>query len=197
MTRGVPVPPAERPVKYRQAARVIVTANERVLLMADSDPGVPNSGWWVTPGGGIDDDEDWLDAAVRELFEETGLRIEREQLRGPVASRVVRHGYCDRVLVQQEMFFRLDLDEQFEPSSAGFTAEEQQTMQGFGWFSVDEMSRLQVWPAELANLVSREAGDQPADLGVADESTVALLPGQGDQLPAQWSASNPASSAAD
>jgi 8-oxo-dGTP pyrophosphatase MutT (NUDIX family) len=31
---------------------------------------------WITPGGGVEDHESHAEGAVRELFEETGLRIE-------------------------------------------------------------------------------------------------------------------------
>ena len=64
-------------------------------------------------------------------------------------------------------------------------------MQGFGWFSVEEMSRMQVWPVGLAPLFSRQLGAEPGaeqlvDWGVMDESSVPVLPGQADDLPADW-----------
>ena len=38
----------------------------RVLLFADTDPGVPGVSWWVTPGGGIDPGETPEAAGLRE-----------------------------------------------------------------------------------------------------------------------------------
>ncbi len=117
--------PEDRPRRSRSASRVIVTDGDAVLLFADTDPGIPGSGWWVTPGGGIDPGETPRAAAVREVAEETGLVIEPERLVGPVAVRTVVHGYSDQVLSQHESFFVLAVDAPFEIVPDGWTADEQ------------------------------------------------------------------------
>ena len=118
--RLTPVPPAQRPRRGRRATRVVVTDGVRVLLFADTDPGIPGSRWWVTPGGGIDEGETERDAGVREVFEETGLRVAASELVGPVMTRTVVHGYSDQVLTQHETFFVLRT-EPFEGGTAGHT----------------------------------------------------------------------------
>ena len=173
----VAVPPPQRPLRRRRAARVVVRAAGRVLLMADSDPGLPGSGWWVTPGGGLDIGETSRQAAARELAEETGLRVSAADLVGPIAYRVLRHGYSDQVLVQQEDFYALDLPAIFTPDSAGFTPEEQVTLSGFHWFTAEELGALLVWPAELARLVADATSSQPIDFGEVEESTVPVALG--------------------
>lgn len=181
----VAVPPPERPLRRRRAARIVVRAQGRVLLMADSDPGLPGSHWWVTPGGGLDAGESALDAAVRELAEETGLQVSAADLIGPIASREVWHGYSDQVLVQHEDFFALDLPAPFEPDSAGFTAQEKITMSGFGWFGAADLAGETVWPVQLAELLGRGPDEPCLDLGQVEESTVPvalghrLSPGEG------------------
>lgn len=159
----------QRPTKRRSAVRVLVIADDEILLQGDTDPGIPGSAWWVTPGGGIDAGENAVDAAVRELFEETGLRIEPDSLRGPVAQRVVRHGYSDRVLVQHELFFRIDV-ERFKPDPQGLTATEKQRMRGHAWFPIEALP-VPVWPEQLAELLEWRGGT-PMELGEMDESTV-------------------------
>ena len=60
-------------VRFRNAARVILLdAHDRVLLLHGCDADQRERTWWFTVGGGLDAGESALDAAVRELREETG-----------------------------------------------------------------------------------------------------------------------------
>jgi 8-oxo-dGTP diphosphatase len=42
----------------------------------------PRRGWWVLPGGKVEADELWPEAAKREMYEEAGLIVTDVQLRG-------------------------------------------------------------------------------------------------------------------
>src|SRR5262249_19573641 len=59
----------------RQVARVVLLDGDgRVLLISARDPAAPHQpGWWEIPGGGIDPHETSVEAARRELREETGI----------------------------------------------------------------------------------------------------------------------------
>lgn len=71
----------------RDAVRVVLAdAGGRVLLFHVLTPDQAPAGWWELPGGGIDRGETFVDAAVREIREETGLVIEPAQV-GPPAWR--------------------------------------------------------------------------------------------------------------
>ncbi|HSK32032.1 MAG TPA: NUDIX domain-containing protein [Propionicimonas sp.] len=170
------VAPELRPRRSRSAARVIITDGQSVLLLADTDPGLPGTRWWVTPGGGIDPGETPLQAAVREVEEETGLAVGPERLLGPVATRIVVHGYSDQVLSQTEAFFLLQVAETFVPDAAGLTPDEQITLDGWAWHPLDELAGVPepVWPADLAMLVALGAVPRhwPVDLGSVEESTL-------------------------
>lgn len=159
----------QRRVKRRHAARVLVVADGQVLLQQDSDPGVPGVRWWTTPGGGIDGDETPREAARRELWEETGLRAAEADLVGPVATRFVRHGYSDRVLLQHETFFRIDAVA-FEPAPKGLTSTELTRLVSQAWFPLGALPEV-VWPDRLPKLLAWRGGPV-IDLGEMDESTV-------------------------
>lgn len=172
--------PAGRPWHSRRAARVLVVcAGQRepeVLLVQDSDPGVPGLRWWVTPGGGIDAGESPAEAALREVHEETGHRADPADLRGPVAHRVVRHGYSDRVLEQEEWFFLLPAP-RFRIRTDGHTASERQKLGEARWWPLGGLAGTEewIWPADLLAMVAAIDSPQrwPVELGlVTDESTV-------------------------
>ncbi|MGJ3508780.1 NUDIX hydrolase [Enemella sp. A6] len=165
--------PADRPRNQRSAARVVVIAGDEVLLFEDSDPGVPVCRWWVTPGGGIDPGETAEVAAVRELEEETGLRIDASQLIGPVAQRITVHGYSDQVTEQQEVFYLLRTD-RYEISTAGHTEEEQLKFQSHRWWPIAELADTDawIWPDNLLEIIAADPS-APLDLGRTEkESTL-------------------------
>lgn len=171
--RGLIMDPADRPIRRRKAARVVVRAQGKVLVEIDSDPGVADFTWLITPGGGIDAGENARETAVRELFEETGLKITADDLAGPIARRTVSHGYSDQVLIQEEVFYLLDLAETFTPDDTFFTDAERTTMQGFLWLEPKELAGYRVWPAELGRLAGF-SGEDFIDLGEVEESSVPI-----------------------
>ena len=65
-------------MKQRVAAGVIVEHDGRILLVRHCKPGVYD--FWVSPGGGAEGGEDLRAAARREVFEESGLHVEPQQI---------------------------------------------------------------------------------------------------------------------
>jgi 8-oxo-dGTP pyrophosphatase MutT (NUDIX family) len=181
----VPVTPQQRPRRTRRTVRLLVVDDQdRLLLFRDLDPGLSDRHWWITPGGGIDPGETVLDAAVRELEEETGLRITPDQLLGPILVRRVVHGYTDVVIDQHDTFHACWVPA-FEVSDAGHTEQERITMTAHRWWSRDGLAATgeEIWPAVLLDLwaeadvrrhqaAAGEPARPPLDGGEVEESTV-------------------------
>ncbi len=167
--------PADRPRATRETVRVIMIDHDRTLLFEDSDPGVPDARWWVTPGGQIEADETMIQAAIREVAEETGYALSEADLRGPIAFRHVVHGYSDQVIEQDEAFF-LAMVQPFEVDISAHTPDEQMTILQHRWWSHDDLRHTDewVWPVELVELWSLVGAPErwPVDLGTQEESTV-------------------------
>jgi 8-oxo-dGTP pyrophosphatase MutT (NUDIX family) len=166
-------------MERRLTARVLLLDPDgRVLLFEDSDPGLPGPPtFWITPGGALDPGETVEQAALRELAEETGLVLDPQQLRGPIAHRIVVHAYSDKVVDQDETYFIANVPP-FVVDIAGHTVEEQTTFKGHRWWHRDEVlaSSALIWPTSLADLMAAAEYPEtwPVAINDAEESVVTL-----------------------
>lgn len=148
-------------------------------MFHDRDPGLPGSGWWVLPGGGIDAGETPREAARRELAEESGYVVPDDELYGPIATRVVLHGYSDQVTEQAEELYVVRVPSPYEVDVSGHTEFERQSVQGHAWISLDEPSRDPRWPVDLRGVldIAERPTSWPVALPVVEESVVPLALG--------------------
>ncbi|MCA2215164.1 NUDIX hydrolase [Jidongwangia harbinensis] len=144
----------------RRAARVVlVDRADRALLLRGSDPARPGLRWWFTPGGGLDEGETPAQGAARELFEETGLRIDPADLGEPVWHQVTRFSYDSRQYRQEQDFYLLRVDG-WQVDTTGFDDEERATIDGHHWWSAEELDATTetIFPEDLADLLRRLTG---------------------------------------
>src|SRR5512139_3042293 len=69
-------------IKPIPAVNAVIRDSEGKVLLTRRSARVREPGKWCLPGGHLDGGEDWTSAVRREMREETGLRVLREQLVG-------------------------------------------------------------------------------------------------------------------
>ena len=149
--------PPDGEILSRVAARVLlIDAADRLLLMRGFDPRQPQRRYWFTVGGGLDDGESTLDAAVRELFEETGLRLPAASLSGPVFHETAFFPFDGRWYSQEQDFFVGRVD-RWDADLSGFSEIERATIEEARWWTLDELSAATdtFYPANLVTLLRR------------------------------------------
>jgi 8-oxo-dGTP pyrophosphatase MutT (NUDIX family) len=99
-----------RQIRHRVCARVLpVNPAGEVLLLHGWDPAAPDAPYWFSIGGAIDPGESLVDAAVREMREETGIVIAPTELSGPIAREDAEFDWGMWRLVQDQSYFVLAL----------------------------------------------------------------------------------------
>ena len=74
----------ENYTKTRDGSRAIIIQDGKILLTHEL-----NSGWWLLPGGGIEEGENFKDCVIREVEEETGVIVR------PTEHYLILHEYYE------------------------------------------------------------------------------------------------------
>ena len=131
---------------------IVLDPDDRVLLFRYDD-GPPNGRHWCTPGGGLNDGEDYAAGARRELAEETGWTD--VALGEEVFERTLTMEYADATVEQHERFFlvRVRTDRRGLGEVAAMHVSD--GIAAWQWWTLAEMDATAeiIWPAGLADLI--------------------------------------------
>lgn len=147
-----------QPGQHRETARILLTnpKGEVFLLLTHFDPEVGLPPRWITPGGGIDEGETPIEAAVRELWEETGIAVSQEALGEKVAeiSGLWHWGDGQNHHTYVDHFYKLQVSD-FELDNSGWTEDERRDVLEYRWWSVAQLieTKEQIGPHGLAELI--------------------------------------------
>ena len=138
----------------------MLNSNQEVLLFLFEHRAGPLEGqtFWATPGGGLKHNETFEQAAVRELWEETGIQA---QDAGPhIAERMFTMQLPDgETVLADEQFFLLKLNQRINLQHNHRSALEQRVMTRHRWWSAAALASTdeRIAPANLGDML-RTAG---------------------------------------
>jgi 8-oxo-dGTP pyrophosphatase MutT (NUDIX family) len=169
-------PPGAPPRPWRLSGRLLVLdPAERLLLVRSRDPAYPELGeWWEVPGGGVDPGETTVDAALREVTEETGIRVARETIQtakdggSTPATWRLEMTYLwlgERRWSRQAIHLARPAATPQPEDVVNYTPEEQLTFLGAEWVPVRELSGLaRTFPDAVGQILAAlQAGEEIDD----------------------------------
>lgn len=136
----------------RFAARIVVLDPANRVLLFNWANRKKGTNWWATPGGGVEEGEKSKSAGIRELAEETGIRV--DDLEGPLWRSSHFFRAEDALVLQYETFFLARVDSE-AVSTEGFDDFERAIALGHRWWPLGELetSAEAIYPRGLAALV--------------------------------------------
>ena len=154
-------------MRERPAARLLVLDGEDRLLLfrfAFRRGALAGSEYWATPGGAVEAGESFLDAAIRELWEETGLTCPAAA--PEIGERAFTMQLMDGEWVSaRERFFALRAGTA-PLSRDGWTPDEVEALAEHRWWSRAELAApgLRIYPEDVVELydAARVALEGPA-----------------------------------
>ncbi|WPN32434.1 NUDIX domain-containing protein [Pseudomonas sp. P5_109] len=143
-------------MRQRDSARLLVINPSRQVLLfhfQHTNDALAGQSHWATPGGGLEQGESFEAAAVRELFEETGLRVAN------VGASISERRFAmmlpsGETVLSIERYFVVHTDNE-RVSREGWTAHEVRVMADHKWWSVAELRATSetMWPERLIEML--------------------------------------------
>ncbi|MCH9617513.1 MAG: RNA pyrophosphohydrolase [Chlamydiia bacterium] len=138
----------------RKSIRIILLNDKQEILLLKAKAG---TGWrdrespfWFTPGGGIEKEESEIDAAYRELYEETGIEKNNVEM-GPIIWFGDIEFDVDGKKIYQHQRFIIARTTKTEITFENFTQEEKECINTYRWFSLAEIQNApdKIYPASM------------------------------------------------
>ena len=139
-------------MRTRPSSRLIVLSPENHVLLfsfCHKDDALSGKTYWATPGGGLEHDESYEQAALRELFEETG--IARTTAGPQIASRRFKMMLpSGETVLAEERYFIIHADKS-DIDRSRWTDNENKVIRDHHWWTIEELRQSHeiIFPLDL------------------------------------------------
>ncbi|MFL6160995.1 MAG: NUDIX hydrolase [Jatrophihabitantaceae bacterium] len=144
--------------RLRTAARIfLLDERDRVLLLHDRLDLHREDSHWITPGGGLEDGETLIEAAVREVYEETGLRVELPPSAEPAFVDRELFSFAGKHFDQTNHYFLARASSAAPVRRMAPTRYEAAVGLGSRWWTLDELETAPVTrlPLDIVGVIRR------------------------------------------
>lgn len=144
-------------VRTRESARLlIINCLNQLLLFRFSHKNDALSGqaYWATPGGGLEVDETFEQAAIRELKEETGIDV--DHVGHSLTERTFEMTLpCGEVVIAHEQFYLVKIAHA-DIDTSGWSLSEKSVINHYQWWDLNELRSINdiVYPSNIPDICS-------------------------------------------
>lgn len=126
---------------HRIASRLLpVSPDGRILLLQGQDPARPGDLHWISVGGAVDPGETHEEAAVRELWEETGIVASVDVVVGPLGTGTHPFSWNGVDYVSHSTFYAMPLPADVAVHFDGLDAGEVGNIFRAEWWTPDDLA---------------------------------------------------------
>ncbi|WP_293937727.1 NUDIX hydrolase [Iodobacter sp.] len=143
-------------MRRRSSARLLVLSPENHILLFHfvfTTGALAGKSHWATPGGGVEDNESFAEAATREFAEEIG------QQNYSMSEEIARLEFMMQLpdgesVISDERYFLVRMDK-VAPSQAAWSALEMEVMKQHRWWTLEELATTNeiVFPENLLDIL--------------------------------------------
>ncbi|EBF2918418.1 NUDIX domain-containing protein [Salmonella enterica subsp. enterica serovar Agama] len=139
-------------MRIRPSSRLIIISSENQVLLfffSHENDALNGKSYWATPGGGLESNESFEQAALRELREETGI------IKNDVGPQVATRSFpmmlpSGETVLAEEHFFIVNV-EKTDTDKSGWSNNERKVIRDQYWWTLEELqlTKETIFPRDL------------------------------------------------
>ncbi|EGY4970783.1 NUDIX domain-containing protein [Salmonella enterica subsp. enterica serovar Derby] len=139
-------------MRIRPSSRLIIISPENQVLLfffSHENDALNGKSYWATPGGGLESNESFEQAALRELREETGI------IKNDVGPQVATRSFpmmlpSGETVLAEEHFFIVNV-EKTDTDKTGWSNNERKVIRDQYWWTLEELqlTKETIFPRDL------------------------------------------------